>query len=197
MFAGWPCVFIRLTGCPLRCTWCDTVYSFTEGQRRSIEAVIEEAEALGIPLVEVTGGEPLAQKGTPKLLSMLADRFETVLLETSGSFPIAGLDPRIRIIMDLKAPGSGEEKRNLWENLDSITTKDEIKIVIADRQDYEWARTVVREREWPDGIPIHFSPVHDVLSPLQLTEWILADRLFVHLQIQQHKYIWHPEARGV
>lgn len=197
MFAGWPCVFVRLTGCPLRCTWCDTVYSFTEGTRRSLDAIVSEAVSFGLPLVEVTGGEPLAQKGAPALLTALADRFETVLLETSGSFPVHELDPRVRIILDLKAPGSGEERRNHWENLEVLTAKDEVKIVLADRTDYEWARRIVGERDWPEGLVIHFSPVHGQLDAQALSEWMLEDRLRVHLQLQQHKFIWHPEARGV
>ena len=196
---GRPCVFIRLTGCPLRCVWCDTAYAFTGGERRAIPDVVREAKSHGIDLVEVTGGEPLAQKSAPALLAALADEFSEVLLETSGSEPIAGLDPRVKVILDLKAPGSGEEARNLWENIERLKAGDEVKIVLADRADYEWARATIAERlgGLPAGIPVHLSPVHGVLDPRILAEWIVADRLGARLQLQQHKYIWHPETRGV
>ncbi len=195
--AGRPCVFVRLTGCPLRCAWCDTEYAFHGGNKKSLTEILEEATCLGLDLVEVTGGEPLAQKATPELLARLADRFSEVLLETSGALPIAGLDPRVRIILDLKAPGSGEEARNHWENLEHLKLGDEIKIVIADRADYSWGRRVLAERSIPREIPVHFSPVHGVLHPRELAAWLLEDRLRVRLQLQQHKYIWGAEARGV
>ncbi len=197
--AGRPCVFVRLTGCPLRCVWCDTAYAFTGGDRRTIDDVVAEALRPGIDLVEVTGGEPLAQKNAPALLVALANSFSEVLVETSGSEPIEGLDPRVQVILDLKAPGSGEETRNRYENLCHLRSGDEVKIVIADRTDYEWARTVLKERlcAIPPEIPIHFSPVHGDLDPKTLAEWIIEDRLPARLQLQQHKYVWHPEARGV
>ncbi len=195
--AGRPCVFVRLTGCPLRCVWCDTAYAFTGGETRTIDDVVAQARSFGLDVVEVTGGEPLAQRAAPELLRRFADSFETVLLETSGSFPVAGLDARVCVILDLKAPGSGEERRNLWENLGLLKRGDEVKVVIADRADYEWASEAVRTRAVPEGVPWLFSPVHGALAPDQLARWIIADRLPVRLQLQQHKYIWGAEARGV
>lgn len=196
--AGRPCVFVRLTGCPLRCVWCDTTYAFSGGDPREIDAVVEEATSFGLDTVEVTGGEPLAQRGAQELLAALAERFRRVLLETSGSFSIAGLDPRVHVILDLKAPGSGESARNLWENLEHLVPeRDEVKIVLADRADYEWARAVVRERPIPAGTPVHFSPAHGVLDPGRIAAWLIEDRLAVRLHLQQHKYIWGAEARGV
>lgn len=161
-----------------------------------ITEVVERAAGFGLELVEVTGGEPLAQRGASELLAQLADRFPRVLLETSGALPIDGLDPRIVIILDLKAPGSGESHRNHWPNLGKLKPIDELKIVIADRADYEWSRQVLADRPLPK-VPIHFSPVHGVLDPKVLVEWILADRLPVRLQLQQHKYIWDPQTKGV
>ncbi|MGE3966173.1 MAG: radical SAM protein [Planctomycetota bacterium] len=195
-YAGQPCVFVRLTGCPLRCRWCDTSYAFSGGETVPITEVVERAAGFGLELVEVTGGEPLAQRGASELLAQLADRFPRVLLETSGALPIDGLDPRIVIILDLKAPGSGESHRNHWPNLGKLKPIDELKIVIADRADYEWSRQVLADRPLPK-VPIHFSPVHGVLDPKVLVEWILADRLPVRLQLQQHKYIWDPQTKGV
>ena len=159
----------------------------------TFEEIVEEVDGEGIGLIEVTGGEPLAQPEAPSLLQLLCDRYDEVLLETSGSFPIADLDPRIGIILDLKAPGSGEEERNLWENLPHLKSGDELKIVIADETDYRWAREVV-ERYSP-AVPVLFSPVFGELEPAQLASWIVKDRLNVRLQLQQHKYIWDPEAR--
>ena len=203
--AGRPCVFVRLTGCPLRCTWCDTTYAFVGGEHREIPAVVAEALSFGIGLVEVTGGEPLAQRSALPLLTSLCDAFDEVLLETSGSEPIEEVDPRVRRIIDLKAPGSGEVERNREENLDHLRPGDELKVVLADRADYEWARERIADpriaphlssREgW--GLPLHFSPVHGVLDPRELAEWIVEDRLPARLQLQQHKYVWDPEARGV
>lgn len=193
--AGRPCVFVRLTGCPLRCVWCDTAYAFTGGTHRSIEDVVAETLSHGIGLVEVTGGEPLAQRTAPALLAALADACDEVLLETSGSEPIEHLDPRVRVILDVKAPGSGEEPRNRLENLAHLKPGDELKIVLADRADYEWARAFLAEHA-PE-VPVHLSPVHGALDPRTLAEWIVEDRLTARLQLQQHKYIWDPEARGV
>lgn len=193
--AGRPCVFIRLTGCPLRCTWCDTTYAFKGGERRSIAEIVTEAQSFGVPLVELTGGEPLAQKLAIPLLKQLCDAFEEVLLETAGSEPIEAVDPRVKRIVDLKAPGSGELEKNRWENLADLRDGDELKIVIADRTDYEWACAVLDEHR--PKVPVHFSPVHGQLDPAQLVDWILEDRIPARLQLQQHKYIWDPEARGV
>jgi 7-carboxy-7-deazaguanine synthase len=191
--AGLPCTFVRLAGCPLRCRWCDTVYSFSGGEPMTTDEITDEIDGHGIGLIELTGGEPLAQPGAPELLRVLCDRYSQVLLETSGSFPIEELDPRVGVIMDMKAPGSGEESRNLWQNLEHLKAGDELKIVISDRTDYDWAREVV-EKHRPE-VPVLFSPVFGELEPSQLSEWMLADRLAVRMQLQQHKYIWDPEAR--
>ncbi|MGE4619536.1 MAG: radical SAM protein [Planctomycetota bacterium] len=191
--AGLPCTFVRLAGCPLRCRWCDTVYSFKGGDSMSIESIIEAIDEYGIGLIEVTGGEPLAQPGAAELLATLCQRYDEVLLETSGSFPIADLDRRVGVILDLKAPGSGEEGRNLWENLTHLKSGDELKIVIADRTDYEWAREVYRKHQ--PTVPMLFSPVFAEMEPAQLSQWIIEDQLPVRMQLQQHKYIWDPEAR--
>ncbi len=193
--AGRPCVFVRLTGCPLRCQWCDTAYAFTGGSHRTIASVVTEARSFGVGLIEVTGGEPLAQKNAIPLLAALCDTFDEVLLETSGSEPIEGVDPRVARIVDLKAPGSGEVDKNRFENLSDLRAGDELKIVIADRTDYEWARDTIAQ--YSPTVPVHFSPVHGVLHPKALAEWIIEDRLTARLQLQQHKYVWNPEARGV
>ncbi|MEE8142675.1 MAG: radical SAM protein [Planctomycetota bacterium] len=195
--AGRPCVFVRLTGCPLRCVWCDTAYAFTGGEQRSLDSIVAKAVSYGLELVEVTGGEPLAQKHTGKLLTLLADQFQEVLLETSGALSIEGLDPRVRVILDLKAPGSGEESRNRWQNLEQLKPGDELKIVIADRADYEWAKEVLQHRSIPEPVPVHFAPVHGELDPRTLAAWLIKDRLAARLQLQLHKYIWGPEVRGV
>ena len=192
--AGIPCVFIRLAGCPLRCRWCDTVYSFKGGDEMSLEEICEATAAHGIDLVELTGGEPLAQPDAGPLLAMLCDRFGEVLLETSGAYPIEDLDPRVGVIMDLKAPGSGEEGRNLLENLDHLKDGDELKLVLADRDDYLWAKNLIQTHEIT--VPILFSPVHGELEAALLSEWILEDRLPVRLHLQQHKFIWDPQERG-
>lgn len=200
-FAGQPCVFIRLTGCPLRCVWCDTEYAFRGGEKQPLQHILDAALRFGVPMVELTGGEPLAQREAPELLRALCETFATVLLETSGAYPIADLDPRVHVIMDLKAPGSGESERNLWDNLPALQANDELKFVLADRADYDWSAEVVRQRIVPDpniaDVPIHFSPVHGQLDPKVLVEWILEDQLPVRLQLQQHKYIWAPDTKGV
>ncbi|MAJ28451.1 7-carboxy-7-deazaguanine synthase QueE [bacterium TMED181] len=192
--AGIPCVFIRLAGCPLRCRWCDTVYSFKGGDEMSLEEICNAAAAPGIGLVELTGGEPLAHAEAPELLKMLCDRFEEVLLETSGAYPVEDLDPRIGVIMDMKAPGSGEESRNLLKNIDHLKAGDELKLVLADREDYLWAKKLIESH--PIEVPILFSPVHGELDAALLSEWILEDRLQVRLHLQQHKFIWDPQERG-
>ncbi len=160
----------------------------------SLDEICAAAAEPGIELVEVTGGEPLAQGEAPELLKMLCDRFGEVLLETSGAFPIADLDPRVGVIMDLKAPGSGEEDRNLLENLDHLKIGDELKLVLADREDYLWAKNLIQSNEIP--VPILFSPVHGELDPAQLSDWMLQDKLQVRLHLQQHKFIWDPAERG-
>jgi 7-carboxy-7-deazaguanine synthase len=196
-YAGLPCAFVRLTACNLRCTWCDTAHAFYEGTRRTVEDVVREVHELGVPLVEVTGGEPLLQPGVHPLMSRLADAGHTVLLETSGSLDISGVDPRVVRIVDVKCPGSGEVEKNRWQNLDRLRPADQLKFVIADRADYEWARSQVRERNLAERAVVLFGPVWGALEPSLLVAWILEDRLPVRFQIQMHKYVWPPDRRGV
>ncbi len=202
-WAGLPCTFIRITGCPLRCTWCDTTYSFQGGDRRTLASLVEEAETIGTKLVEITGGEPLVHANAFELIRMLLDRDFTVLIETSGAVDIAPRDPRAHVIMDLKCPGSGEVERNMWSNLDHLTGRDEIKFVVADQTDYEWAREVIRDRKLDDRVAtgtlkaLLISPVHDSVDLKQLSEWILEDRLPVRFQLQLHKFIWDAQTMGV
>lgn len=188
--AGLPTVFVRLTGCPLRCTWCDTTYSFTGGAAASIESVLAEVAKYPTRHVCVTGGEPLAQKGCLPLLTALCDAGYDVALETSGALDIAGVDPRVARIMDLKAPDSGECAKNRWENLAHLVTGDEIKIVIASRADYEWARSAFHERKLDQCCPVLFSPAQGLVDPTALAEWILEDGLNVRFQLQLHKLLW-------
>ena len=196
--AGRPCTFVRLTGCPLRCVWCDTEYAFGGGETLSIEAIIERVRGHGGSLVEVTGGEPLAQKECAALLTRLADEGYEVLLETSGAFPVAGLDPRVRIILDVKCPDSGESSRNLWDNLDHLSDGDEVKFVIASRRDYEWARDTLRERRIAsNGRAVLFSPVWNELAPGELARWMLDDAVPARLQLQLHKILFGAEVTGV
>jgi 7-carboxy-7-deazaguanine synthase len=196
-WAGLPCVFVRLTGCPLRCRWCDTAYAFQGGSAMTAEEILDRVAGYSCPLVELTGGEPLAQAGSRDLLRRLADAGYTVLLETSGACSTDGVDPRVRIILDLKCPGSGESGRNDWSNLERIKPGDELKFVLASRDDYEWARTVIRERGLDGRCPLLFSPVWGELPPGDLSRWMLGDGLAVRLQIPLHKVIYGPEARGV
>lgn len=192
---GLPTVFVRLTGCPLRCTWCDTAYAFQGGETRSVASVLEEVGRHGVRHVCVTGGEPLAQKKCHDLLSALCDAGYSVSLETSGAIDIAAVDPRVSRVMDLKAPGSGEHARNRIENIRHLTDRDEIKIVLRDIADYEWARAQITEFGLADHCPVLFSPVQGVLDPTALADWIVRDRLPVRLQIQLHKLLWN-DARG-
>lgn len=197
-FAGLPCAFIRLTGCNLRCSWCDTTQAFYGGKRMRREDVLAEALSLGTPLVELTGGEPLLQPGALPLMTELCDAGRTVLIETSGEADVAGVDPRVHKIMDLKAPGSGESHRNRWSNLDHLTARDEIKFVLAGRVDYEWMRAVIRERGLPGlGSSLLASCVWGKLAPKDLVDWVLEDALPVRVQVQLHKIIWGSEAQGV
>ena len=197
-FAGLLCTFVRLTGCNLRCTWCDTPQAFHGGSRMRREDVLARALAEGTPLVELTGGEPLLQPGAIPLMAELCDAGRTVLVETSGEADVSRVDPRVHKIMDLKAPGSGECARNRWSNLDHLTARDEIKFVLADRADYEWMRAVVAERGLDRlGSELLASCVWGKLHPRDLTRWVLEDKLRVRVQIQLHKVIWGAEAQGV
>lgn len=188
--AGLPCVLIRLTGCHLRCRWCDTEYAFYEGEWLSRAEVLAKVAAFGCPLVELTGGEPLLQPGALPLLAELCDAGYEVLLETSGAVDIAPVDPRVRRIVDVKCPASGEAERNHWPNLDLLRPTDELKLVIADEADYVWARDLVLAQQLHGRCPVHFSPVAGALDPAALAEWILRDHLPVRLSLQLHKQLW-------
>ncbi|MDC3959397.1 radical SAM protein [Polyangium jinanense] len=197
-FAGLPCTFVRLTGCNLRCSWCDTTQAFHGGKRMPRSEVREKALAFGTPLVELTGGEPLLQPGAIPLLRELCDAGRTVLVETSGEADVSRVDPRVHKIMDLKAPGSGESHRNRWSNLVHISPRDEIKFVLADRTDYEWMRTVIHERNLAQlNCTLLASAVWGKLSPKDLVAWVLEDSLLVRVQIQLHKVIWGADTQGV
>jgi 7-carboxy-7-deazaguanine synthase len=202
-WAGLPCTFVRLTGCPLRCVWCDTEYAFHGGEKLAPEEVIARVEEIGTPLVEVTGGEPLVQPSVFPLVSELLERGFTVLVETSGAVDVSPLDPRAHKIMDLKCPGSGEVEKNLWANLDHLTGLDEVKFVVKDRADYEWTREAIRDRgldiRLEDGLlgALLVAPVWNEIDLEELSAWILDDGLPVRFQIQLHKLIWGPEATGV
>lgn len=187
---GLPTVFVRLTGCPLRCTWCDTTYSFTGGEPATIESVLADVAKYPARQVCVTGGEPLSQKECLPLLTALCDAGYDVSLETSGALDVSAVDPRVSRIMDLKAPDSGEVERNLWANLDCLNARDEIKIVIASRGDYEWARDIMRQRQIDRLCPVLFSPAQGLIEPQSLADWILEDGLNVRFQLQLHKLLW-------
>ncbi|MDZ7828117.1 MAG: 7-carboxy-7-deazaguanine synthase QueE [Halofilum sp. (in: g-proteobacteria)] len=191
--AGWPTVFVRLTGCPLRCVYCDTAYAFHGGKSHSVDDVAETVADYGVRHVCVTGGEPLAQPGCLTLLENLCDAGFDVSLETSGALDIAPVDPRVQRILDLKTPGSGECERNLWSNLRHLTEHDRIKFVLCDRDDYEWARDIVTDRELNAICEVFFSPVWETLSPTELADWVVEDRLPVRMQVQLHKILWGDE----
>ena len=195
--AGQPCVFVRLTGCPLRCAWCDTAYAFQEGARRSVEDVVREIGRHPCRRVLVTGGEPLAQPAAFGLIEHLLDDGWEVLVETSGHILIDALDRRAVTILDVKAPGSGEARRMEWRNLDLLAAGDEVKFVLAHRADYEWSRALVRDKALTQKCVVLFSPVHGILDPGELGRWILDDGLDVRLQVQLHKYLWPGALRGV
>ena len=202
-WAGLPCAFVRLTGCPLRCVWCDTQYSFHGGEKLSLEVILRRVEEMGSKLVEITGGEPLVHPNAFVLARELLDRGFTVLVETSGALDMSPLDPRAHKIMDLKCPGSGEVGKNLWSNLEHLSERDEVKFVVKDRADYEWTRDVIRGRGLDDRVRVGtlgallISPVWGEIDLQALASWILEDGLPVRFQMQLHKLIWDPLERGV
>ncbi len=196
-FAGLPCVFIRLTACHLRCVYCDTPHAFNEGDALGLDEIVARTLDLGDDLVELTGGEPLLQPEVYPLMTRLADAGKTVLLETSGAVDTAAVDPRVRIILDIKTPGSGEADANVWSNLDRLKPTDEVKVVVCDRPDFDWAGEVVRRHRLTERCPVLFSAAFGQVDPTELAEWILESRLPVRLQLQQHKILWDPAARGV
>jgi 7-carboxy-7-deazaguanine synthase len=197
-FAGEPCVFVRLTACDLRCSWCDTAYAFHEGKKMSVDEVMAVVDGFGTQLVEVTGGEPLLQVDVYPLMDRLLACGKTVLLETGGHRSIERVSERVIRIVDVKCPGSGESDKMDWDNLGRLTRADQVKFVIRDRIDYEYARDIVSREALPSRVAaVLFSPVHGVLEPRILAEWMLADRVSARLQLQAHKYIWSPDTRGV
>lgn len=208
-WAGLPCVFVRLRGCPLRCNYCDTEYAFREGKARSVEEVVQEVASIGCPLVEITGGEPLVQRGVHPLMSRLCDLGHTVLIETAGAHDISVCDDRVIRIVDIKTPGSGESDRVHWGNIEHLRKQDEVKFVLVDRSDYEWMKQVVVDHKLTDRVDsVLVSPVfhqegsRDIegcegLDPAELVSWILEDHLPVRMQMQMHKFIWDPKTRGV
>jgi 7-carboxy-7-deazaguanine synthase len=202
-WAGLPCTFVRLTGCPLRCVWCDTAYAFHGGERRTLDDILSVVAAFGSPLVEITGGEPLVQRHAITLADRLLAAGYTVLVETSGAVDVSGLDPRVHKIMDLKCPGSGEESRTLWSNLEHLTARDEIKFVIKDQLDWAWTERVIRERGLDARVrsgslgALLVSPVWGAVDLEAFAGWILASGLPIRMQVQLHKLIWGPEKKGV
>jgi 7-carboxy-7-deazaguanine synthase len=197
-WAGLPCVFVRLTFCDLRCTYCDTAYAFYEGEKKTLPEITTEVLKFDCPLVEITGGEPLLQKNVLPLMSALADAGKTILLETSGTHDISKVDQRVHRIMDLKTPGSAEFERNLWSNIQHLTTRDEVKFVVGSREDYEWSREKMREHNLSERChAVLFSPIFGRIEPREIVEWMLADNLSARFQLQMHKFIWSPTMRGV
>ncbi len=197
-WAGLRCVFVRLTFCDLRCTYCDTEYAFYDGKKKGLSEIVDEVLAFQCPLIEITGGEPLLQKNILPLMTMLCDAGRTVLIETSGAHDISAIDRRAHKIMDLKTPGSGESARNLYSNIEFLTEQDEVKFVIGSREDYEWSRAKVGEFSLSTRCKtVLFSPVFGKIEPLAMVEWILEDKLDVRFQLQLHKLIWKPTERGV
>jgi 7-carboxy-7-deazaguanine synthase len=194
---GLPCVFVRLTGCNLRCTWCDTEYAFYEGKGMTVEDVVNAVDQCEIPLVEITGGEPLMQKEVFPLMQTLLEKNYTVMLETGGSLPIDEVPEQVIKIMDLKCPGSGEESKNNYDNLNNLTLKDEVKFVILDRKDYDWSKKILNEYSLHKKTQVLFSPVYEKLDLKDLVKWVLEDNLPVRVQTQLHKVIWSKDAIGV
>jgi 7-carboxy-7-deazaguanine synthase len=195
--AGLPCVFVRLTFCNLRCTYCDTEYAFYEGKDLSIGDIIQEVSAYNCSLVELTGGEPLFQEESLTLMKQLADNGFEVLLETGGSLPINNIDQRVKIVMDLKTPSSGMLKKNLYENINFLKKEDEVKFVIGSREDYLWSKQIIEQYSLDKKSTVFFSVVFGKILPVELVNWILEDKLNVRFQLQLHKFIWKPEDRGV
>lgn len=197
-WAGLPCVFVRLTFCDLRCTYCDTEYAFYEGKKMPLDEIVSAVRGFGSPLVEVTGGEPLLQPACLPLLAMLCAEGLDVLLETSGAHDIGAVDPRVHRIMDLKTPSSGECGRNLDANIAHLTSRDEVKFVLGSREDYEWAREKMREADLAARVKaVLISPVFGKIAPADMVAWMLEDKLPARFQLQMHKFIWEPRARGV
>lgn len=196
-WAGLRCVFVRLTFCDLRCTYCDTAYAFYKGEKRGLQEIIDEVLAMDCPLVEITGGEPLLQKNVLPLMTMLCDAGKTVLIETSGAHDISKIDPRVHRIMDLKTPDSGEVARNLFSNIPHLTAKDEVKFVIGSRPDYDWASEQVATYGLTKICTVLFSPNFTVIEPKLIVEWLVKDKLDVRFQLQMHKFIWDPKKQGV
>lgn len=195
--AGLPCVFIRLTYCNLRCTYCDTEYAFYEGKEKSVDDIIKEVKKYGCKLVEVTGGEPLVQEESLALMKKLCNEGFDVMLETSASLPIKNVDKRVLIVMDLKCPSSKMEKKNLYENVEHLKPTDEVKFVIGNREDYDWAKEVIFKYDLQNKCEVLFSVVFGEIEPVTLVNWIIEDKLDVRFQLQMHKHIWHPETKGV
>ncbi len=196
-YAGLPCIFIRTNGCDLRCTWCDTPYSFHGGEKWTVQKILDHIQQWPCKLVELTGGEPLLQKHIPLLADQLLDLGYTVLIETGGHRDVSVLDDRVIKIMDIKCPGSGESEKNLWQNLKYLTAADQVKFVIQNREDYEWAKQVVEAHHLEGGAQLLFSPVFGKMDYETLANWILADGLKARFQMQLHKYIWEPDRKGV
>jgi 7-carboxy-7-deazaguanine synthase len=196
-FAGLPCVFVRLAVCDSRCVWCDTPHAFTQGSPWTLDAISERVLGYGCPLVEITGGEPLVQEEVLPLMTRLAGQDLTVLLETSGALDVSRVDARVHIIMDLKCPDSGECEGNHWENLQALKPSDQIKFVVASRRDFDWAKETVRSWELDRRFTVLVSPVYGAVKPVDLAGWLLESGLQVRLQLQLHKHIWDPKARGV
>lgn len=197
-WAGLPCVFVRLTGCDLRCSYCDTEYAFYEGVSRSVDEILAEVLAFDCSLVEITGGEPLLQKNVLPLMSALCNADRMVLIETSGAHDISRIDPRVHRIMDLKTPSSGEAERNLYSNIACLNRRDEVKFVIGSREDYQWSRELIERHDLAGRVhAVLLSPVFGCIEPRQIVEWMLEDRLPARFQLQIHKFIWEPHARGV
>jgi 7-carboxy-7-deazaguanine synthase len=197
-WAGLPCVFVRLTFCDLRCTYCDTAYAFYAGSKVTLSEVVARVLAFDCPLVEITGGEPLLQKNVLPLMKELCDRHKIILIETSGAHDISRIDPRVHRIMDLKTPGSGESERNRYENICHLTKRDEVKFVIGSREDYLWSKEKIQQFDLAARCgTVLFSPIFGRIEPRAIVEWMLEDRLQVRFQLQMHKFIWEPETRGV